>query len=87
MLQDHVTGLENMVRWRWSAGDMLIWDNRAMQHARRLRQPATHRAPRDHRWAGQYRSASMAGTARDAGAMLRSLQGPEIAQMYLCYCA
>jgi taurine dioxygenase len=32
MLQDHVTCLENMVRWRWSAGDVVIWDNRATQH-------------------------------------------------------
>ena len=32
MLQDHVTRLENMVRWRWSMGDVVIWDNRATQH-------------------------------------------------------
>jgi alpha-ketoglutarate-dependent taurine dioxygenase len=32
MLQDHVTRLENMVRWRWSVGDVAIWDNRATQH-------------------------------------------------------
>src|SRR5215470_15161741 len=32
MLQNHVTRLENMVRWRWSAGDVVIWDNRATQH-------------------------------------------------------
>jgi alpha-ketoglutarate-dependent sulfate ester dioxygenase len=32
MLQDHVTRLENMVRWRWSVGDLVIWDNRATQH-------------------------------------------------------
>ena len=32
MLQDHVTRLENMVRWRWSTGDVVIWDNRATQH-------------------------------------------------------
>jgi len=32
MLQDHVTRLENTVRWRWSAGDVVIWDNRATQH-------------------------------------------------------
>ena len=31
MLQDHVTR-ENTVRWRWSAGDVVIWDNRATQH-------------------------------------------------------
>src|SRR5262249_5530553 len=27
MLQDHVTRLENMVRWRWQVGDVVIWDN------------------------------------------------------------
>jgi taurine dioxygenase len=32
MLQDHATRLENRVRWRWSAGDVVIWDNRATQH-------------------------------------------------------
>jgi taurine dioxygenase len=32
MLQDHVTRLENMVRWRWSSGDVVIWDNRTTQH-------------------------------------------------------
>src|SRR5215470_7243088 len=32
MLQDHVTRLENSVRWRWSTGDVVIWDNRATQH-------------------------------------------------------
>jgi alpha-ketoglutarate-dependent sulfate ester dioxygenase len=32
MLQDHITRLENTVRWRWSVGDVVIWDNRATQH-------------------------------------------------------
>ncbi|MBB3110595.1 taurine dioxygenase [Paenibacillus phyllosphaerae] len=32
ILQEHVTRLENTVRWRWSAGDVVIWDNRATQH-------------------------------------------------------
>jgi taurine dioxygenase len=32
MLQDHVTRLENTVRWRWSVGDVAMWDNRATQH-------------------------------------------------------
>lgn len=32
LLQDHVTRLENTVRWRWRAGDVAIWDNRATQH-------------------------------------------------------
>jgi alpha-ketoglutarate-dependent sulfate ester dioxygenase len=31
-LQSHVTRLENTVRWRWSSGDVAIWDNRATQH-------------------------------------------------------
>jgi taurine dioxygenase len=32
MFQRHVTRLENTVRWRWSPGDLVIWDNRATQH-------------------------------------------------------
>lgn len=32
LLQDRITKLENTVRWRWSAGDVVIWDNRATQH-------------------------------------------------------
>jgi alpha-ketoglutarate-dependent taurine dioxygenase len=32
MLRDHVTKLENTIRWRWQAGDVVIWDNRATQH-------------------------------------------------------
>jgi taurine dioxygenase len=32
ILQEHVTRLENTVRWRWSPGDVVIWDNRATQH-------------------------------------------------------
>jgi taurine dioxygenase len=32
LLQSHVSRLENTVRWRWSAGDVAIWDNRATQH-------------------------------------------------------
>lgn len=32
ILQDHVIRLENTVRWRWSPGDVAIWDNRATQH-------------------------------------------------------
>jgi len=32
LLQDHITRLENTVRWRWSVGDVAIWDNRATQH-------------------------------------------------------
>ncbi|AFC31684.1 hypothetical protein PM3016_4952 [Paenibacillus mucilaginosus 3016] len=32
VLQNHVIQLENTVRWRWKAGDVAIWDNRATQH-------------------------------------------------------
>lgn len=32
LLQDQVTRLENTVRWRWTTGDVAIWDNRATQH-------------------------------------------------------
>jgi len=32
LLQSHVVRLENTVRWRWSTGDVAIWDNRATQH-------------------------------------------------------
>lgn len=32
ILQDHITQPENTVRWRWQAGDVAIWDNRATQH-------------------------------------------------------
>jgi len=31
-LQEQVIRLENTVRWRWNAGDVAIWDNRATQH-------------------------------------------------------
>jgi taurine dioxygenase len=32
VLQDHITKPENVVRWRWHAGDVAFWDNRATQH-------------------------------------------------------
>jgi len=32
LLQSHITRLENTVRWRWTAGDVAIWDNRSTQH-------------------------------------------------------
>jgi alpha-ketoglutarate-dependent taurine dioxygenase len=32
LFQSHVTRLENTVRWRWSAGDVAMWDNTATQH-------------------------------------------------------
>ena len=32
IFQEHITRLENTVRWRWAEGDVAIWDNRATQH-------------------------------------------------------
>lgn len=32
IFQEHVTQPENSVRWRWQAGDVALWDNRATQH-------------------------------------------------------
>ena len=32
LLQEHITRLENTVRWHWSPGDIALWDNRATQH-------------------------------------------------------
>ncbi|GAB7539952.1 TauD/TfdA dioxygenase family protein [Burkholderia sp. 3C] len=32
VLHEHVTRLENTVRWSWREGDVAIWDNRATQH-------------------------------------------------------
>lgn len=32
VLQSYIIRLENTVRWRWRAGDVAIWDNRATQH-------------------------------------------------------
>lgn len=32
IFQNHITRLENTVRWRWAEGDLAIWDNRATQH-------------------------------------------------------
>jgi taurine dioxygenase len=32
LLQSYVTRPENTVRWRWTAGDVAVWDNRATQH-------------------------------------------------------
>ncbi|MBD1550764.1 TauD/TfdA dioxygenase family protein [Pseudomonas typographi] len=32
LFHDRVTHLNNTVRWRWQAGDVAIWDNRATQH-------------------------------------------------------
>jgi taurine dioxygenase len=32
VLQDHITRPENVVRWRWRAGDVAFWDNQSTQH-------------------------------------------------------
>lgn len=32
LFQSSVTKPENFVRWRWSPGDVAVWDNRATQH-------------------------------------------------------
>lgn len=32
VFHEHVTRLDNTVRWNWQAGDVAIWDNRATQH-------------------------------------------------------
>jgi alpha-ketoglutarate-dependent taurine dioxygenase len=32
LFQQHITRLENTVRWRWAPGDLAMWDNRATQH-------------------------------------------------------
>jgi len=32
LLQRYVTRLENTVRWRWTTGDVVAWDNYATQH-------------------------------------------------------
>jgi taurine dioxygenase len=32
LFQDHVTRLDYTFRWRWQAGDVVMWDNRATQH-------------------------------------------------------
>jgi alpha-ketoglutarate-dependent sulfate ester dioxygenase len=32
LFQSHIIRIENTVRWRWTRGDVAIWDNRATQH-------------------------------------------------------
>lgn len=32
LFQQHITRLENTVRWHWSPGDIALWDNRTTQH-------------------------------------------------------
>jgi taurine dioxygenase len=43
VLQDHITKPENTVRWRWTPGDVAIWDNRATQHYAVMDYPPCHR--------------------------------------------
>jgi taurine dioxygenase len=33
LFQSHITRLDNTVRWRWSAGNLVMWDNLATQHS------------------------------------------------------
>ncbi|HWL22119.1 MAG TPA: TauD/TfdA family dioxygenase [Bradyrhizobium sp.] len=74
MLRDHVTRLENTVCWRWSTGDVVIWDNRATQHKAiddygdqpRIVRRVTIDGP-----------ASMVGTAKEGTARLRLPRRPE----------
>ncbi|MBV8649929.1 MAG: TauD/TfdA family dioxygenase, partial [Alphaproteobacteria bacterium] len=32
LFQSHVTRVDYTLRWRWRAGDVVLWDNRATQH-------------------------------------------------------
>ena len=32
IFQESITRPENVVRWRWSPGDVAFWDNRTTQH-------------------------------------------------------
>ncbi len=32
LLQDHITHIDNTVRWHWAPGDVAFWDNRTTQH-------------------------------------------------------
>lgn len=43
ILQDHITRPENTVRWKWTVGDVAIWDNRATQHKPIADYAAQHR--------------------------------------------
>jgi alpha-ketoglutarate-dependent taurine dioxygenase len=43
LFHDHITRLENTVRWRWNQGDVAIWDNRATQHYAVADYPETER--------------------------------------------
>ena len=43
LFQSYVEKLENIVSWRWDAGDIAIWDNRSTQHYAVMDYPACHR--------------------------------------------
>ena len=32
MLYEHIAAPEHVVRWRWRAGDVAVWDNRSTAH-------------------------------------------------------
>jgi len=77
MLQDHVTRLENVVRWRRSTGDVVIWDNRATQHKAIDDYGDQPRIVRRVTIDGPVSVGIEVGTAKDTTVMLRFLQRPE----------
>jgi alpha-ketoglutarate-dependent taurine dioxygenase len=46
IFQSYITAPENTIRWRWQAGDVAIWDNRATQHYAVNDYGAAHRVVR-----------------------------------------
>jgi len=49
IFEDHITKPENTVRWRWTAGDVAIWESRdTAQSGRRLRRGSAGRATCGH---------------------------------------
>jgi alpha-ketoglutarate-dependent taurine dioxygenase len=64
LLQEHIIRLENTVRWRWTQGDVVIWDNRATQHYAINDYGDQHRVVRRVTWRVMCRSAWTAGARR-----------------------